>query len=150
MPDRRDGDDTSIIWDTATGRRVKGEDLPAVLLDGPISPDSRLRVEIDPSDRTLILLTLVGSGTPGYDPWAEDAEHRRVMAPKWHAKDAAAAEQAGIWFAAEFHLQRLIQLSPDDETLPPRLEHARAQQNAAQPADGPTTSPPSPPESSND
>ena len=62
----------------------------------------------------------------------------------------AAAEQAGNWFATVFHLTRLIELTPDDETLPPRLEHARQQLNVAQPADGPATVPPSPPGSSND
>jgi hypothetical protein len=51
------------------------------------------------------------------DPWAEDEARRRAWAPDWHAEDAAAAEKAGDWFAADFHLGRLLLLRPGDPAL---------------------------------
>jgi hypothetical protein len=45
----------------------------------------------------------------GYDPWAEDRERRMALAPAWHDEDAAAAEDAGDWFAAAFHRRLLAE-----------------------------------------
>ncbi len=53
----------------------------------------------------------------GLDPWTEDEARRRAMAPVWHADGAAAAEKAGDWFAAAFHLERLIRYRPEDPSL---------------------------------
>jgi hypothetical protein len=58
------------------------------------------------------VFTLRGhTGTvPGeYDPWAEDAERRRVQGPLWHAAEAKAAQESGNAFAAAFHRRRLAQ-----------------------------------------
>src|SRR5262249_1505588 len=35
------------------------------------------------------------------------------QAPKWHRNQALEAEDAGQWFAVEFHRRRLIELEPD-------------------------------------
>jgi WD40 repeat protein len=49
-----------------------------------------------------------GADLGGYDPWAEDFERRRALAPLWHAEEAAAAEKAGNSFAAWFHRRCLM------------------------------------------
>lgn len=43
----------------------------------------------------------------------------------WHRQLAAVAESQGEWFAAVFHLERLLATGPDDEQVRPRLAHAK-------------------------
>jgi WD40 repeat protein len=43
----------------------------------------------------------------------------------WHEFQARDSERQAQWFAAAFHLQRLLALRPDDLSLPQRLTHAK-------------------------
>jgi WD40 repeat protein/serine/threonine protein kinase len=61
-----------------------------------------------------------------YDPWTEDAARRQAWEPDWSERDAMECESAENWFAARFHLRRLSQLKPNDESVKSRLEHAKA------------------------
>jgi WD40 repeat protein len=45
----------------------------------------------------------------------------------WHDAEAGQCEQNRQWFAAIFHLERLLTLQPDNALLPPRLATARQQ-----------------------
>jgi hypothetical protein len=95
---------------------LKGEPLPADLLTGSTNPqDAVLRDGFEVERR-------VTQASP-YDPWEERAESRRSAAAYWHARDARAAEEAADWFAAVFHLDRLIRLTRDDRSL---LERRKA------------------------
>jgi WD40 repeat protein len=49
-----------------------------------------------------------------YDPWAEDEDRRRALAPSWHAEDARLAQEAGDRFGAHYHRDRLASLRPGD------------------------------------
>jgi hypothetical protein len=46
-------------------------------------------------------------------------QHRLALEEQaaWHKKEAADAEKAGKWFAAAFHLSRLIDETPADPSL---------------------------------
>jgi hypothetical protein len=45
----------------------------------------------------------------------------------WHQREAVESEQAGQWFATLFHLDRVLELKPDEPSLPQRRAHAREQ-----------------------
>ncbi|HJT77195.1 MAG TPA: protein kinase, partial [Gemmataceae bacterium] len=47
---------------------------------------------------------------------------------RWHLSQAADAEAAKDWFAAAFHLDRLLKMAPEDSDLRRRLDAARAHQ----------------------
>jgi WD40 repeat protein len=49
----------------------------------------------------------------------------------WHLREAAASERAGEWFAAVFHLDRLVRMQPGNEDLQGRLDQARARSDPA-------------------
>jgi len=48
----------------------------------------------------------------------------------WHESVARDCETEKQWFAAAFHMQRLLELRPGDAALSDRLEHARQQMHA--------------------
>jgi hypothetical protein len=50
----------------------------------------------------------------------------------WRQLEAAASEKAGQWFAARFHLDRLVELDPADPTLRERQARAQAKLSAKQ------------------
>jgi hypothetical protein len=65
-------------------------------------------------------------GIADIDLLGEMMHRHQVWAPTWHAEDAAAAEKAEDWFAAAFHLGRLLQFKPGDQAIQKR--HAQALQ----------------------
>jgi hypothetical protein len=64
-----------------------------------------------------IVVGLDGRPAGSYAPGAEDEARRKAWNFDWHAEDAAAAEGADDWFAADFHLGRLLRLRPADPAL---------------------------------
>jgi WD40 repeat protein len=99
-------DGTRKAWEASTGQLLVNEPVPQLLPASNVSPDGK--VVAVPQDEAVRLWQR--RPEPGdYDPWAEDLERRRVLAPSWHAEDAATAEHKGDSFAATFHRRRLAQ-----------------------------------------
>ncbi|HYG35307.1 MAG TPA: hypothetical protein VEC99_11010, partial [Clostridia bacterium] len=48
---------------------------------------------------------------------------------RWHAFQVDESEAQGDWFAAGFHLQRLLQMNPENISLAERLARARSRTN---------------------
>jgi hypothetical protein len=111
----RDQAGKPLVWSVPSGRLLVDENPPAPATEQAQSPNGLYEAVPEGNDVRLICR---------YDPWAEDDARRRAWMPTWHAVDANAAERAGDWFAADFHLGRLIALKPHDALL--RLRRARA------------------------
>src|SRR5262249_28096681 len=119
----RDKSGRTLVWDAVTGKLLPKEPAPATLSPDNRSPDGR-GVAV-PVDDVVRIYRRPPPG--GYDPWAEAEERRQILAPRWHAEDAAGAEQRGDWFAAVFHRRRLASIRPEDR--PNRALLARALAN---------------------
>ena len=50
---------------------------------------------------------------------------------RWHLQEASASERAKQWFAAVFHLDRLVKMQPDSGTLRSRRDRAQAELDRA-------------------
>jgi WD40 repeat protein len=114
-------DNTARVWDARTGQPLPGETPPRLLVAPNVSPDG-MRLAVP--DGELVRLWLRHPALGNYDPWGEDFDHRRALAPTWHAEDAEAAEMFGNPFAAAFHRRRLLPSRPSD--LPNRRRLADA------------------------
>src|SRR5262249_29546856 len=110
-----------LVWDPRAGTLLKDEAPPVVRVNSDISPDGAYRAVAVGTNVRLILLKKEAGG---YDPWAEDEERRRALAPAWHAEDARRAEEANDWFAAVFHRSRLCEIQPHDPGHWTKLEQA--------------------------
>jgi WD40 repeat protein/serine/threonine protein kinase len=99
----------TLVWDV-TGKRLPDADPPKDLAPGNVRPDGVAAALPNGNDVRLVLWN---PSPGGYDPWAEEDQRCRALAPAWHAEDAAAAEARGDWFAAVFHRRRLALLRPD-------------------------------------
>ena len=60
--------------------------------------------------------------------YPEDFTTPKSNVLRWHEFRAETAELQEDWFAAEFHLKRLIRLAPDDPAFPSRLAKIKEQQ----------------------
>jgi hypothetical protein len=108
------GDNKKITWDLTTGKPVDGPAEKTVAAS-PRSPDGRW---IAVAGGKLIHLHRLPDGSePGEEGWRWWID----PAPWWHTRLARAAEESGEWFAAAFHLSRLLLEKPDDGLL--RLRH---------------------------
>jgi WD40 repeat protein/serine/threonine protein kinase len=96
----------TLVWDAASGKPVPEGRPPRLLPTNNVSPDGHF-VAVPHGTGIRIYRRRPGPGS--YDPWAEDAERRRVQAPPWHAAQAEAARQRGDTFAAVFHQRRLAE-----------------------------------------
>jgi WD40 repeat protein len=97
---------TTLVWDAASGKLLPGEAPPQRLTADNVSPDG---TTVAVPDRDLIRLWRRRPPPDGFDPWAEDHERHRALAPAWHDQDATVAEKAGDRFAAAFHRRRLAE-----------------------------------------
>jgi Flp pilus assembly protein TadD/uncharacterized protein with WD repeat len=126
----RDNGGNQLVWDPRAGTLLKDEAPPVVQGDSAVSPDGAyLAVAVGADIRLIPLKKEAG----GYDPWAEDEERRRALAPGWHAEDAERAEKANDWFAAVFHRSRLCEIQPHDDSTWTKLEQACRKRGNLQP-----------------
>jgi WD40 repeat protein/tRNA A-37 threonylcarbamoyl transferase component Bud32 len=102
----RDASGATLVWDVASGQLLPDEPPPQRLTADNVSPDGAI---VAVPDGHLIRLWPRRPPPGGYNPWAEDLEQRKILAPAWHAEQAAAADKAGNAFAAAFHRRRLAQ-----------------------------------------
>jgi WD40 repeat protein len=90
----------TLVWEAASGKPLPGESPPQPRPANNVSPD-RDFVAVPYEADVRIFRRRPGPGQ--YDPWAEDAQRRRVQAPLWHAEQAEAARQRGDASAEQFH-----------------------------------------------
>jgi hypothetical protein len=112
-------DKTARVWDARTGQEalaLRGHG--GIVTSVCWSPDGTRLATASFDGTARVWDGRAGRLAPkGFDPWAEDEARRRAWAPDWHLADAAGAVVAGDWFAADFHLGRLLLLRPADPAL---------------------------------
>ena len=144
------------VWNARTGLAVTPPFTDAALIDGAgfCAGGQRLWVKTrqglvlwnlprDPgeTDELIAFADQLGVAIPSTLRWnhaaftpaqlstlcaAERAKARANLDP-WQREQAQQSEINKAWFAAQFHLERLLQRAPEDAALRERLEHARAQ-----------------------
>jgi hypothetical protein len=113
-----DDTDKVLAWDTTTGQPTSTENPPPKPARGPvISPDGRLKAEPD-GDTVAVTDSLKPAGSPW--PFPDAADRKR-----YHSEQAADAEAKKQWFAAAFHLGRLLLDDPDNANLKKRRDQAQ-------------------------
>jgi WD40 repeat protein/Flp pilus assembly protein TadD len=109
-------DNTVRLWDATLGQELL-----------VLEPEAGFALDVTFSPNGKRLASSQGDGTVRV--W--DVErHPDVMEKEWQAwprQQAAACEEAGQWFGAAFRLSRLIEASPNDETLYARRGDAYAE-----------------------
>lgn len=99
------------IWEMPSGREMETTRAPQLQ---QLRAESRDRRFVALADDQIVRLV----------DTQRSAEQRSVLQilsrdePGWHAKQAQQAEAVGDWFAAAFHVRRLIALRPKDGELP--------------------------------
>jgi WD40 repeat protein/serine/threonine protein kinase len=95
---------TTLVWETASGNLLADAEPPPPLPASNVSPDGDFVAVPHETDVRIYRCRPVPGG---YDPWAEDAECRRVQAPSWHATEMEAARKRSDDFAVAFHQRSL-------------------------------------------
>ena len=126
-------DETVRIWDAQTGENLLTlDELPAGYHSSlALSPDNRWVCCGTYSRLKLWDAPLISAeaNRNSYEPWAEDAAIRKHHVPIWHRREAERSEQEEDWFAARFHLSKLISDAPADQELSNRLKKAESAYN---------------------
>src|SRR5439155_89442 len=109
----------ALAWSAADGKTVDSRDPSPMPPPGPAhSPDG---FWVAKPDGTSLAFTDRRLADPKANHWPlPDAAERKV----YHGEQAALAEKEGRWFAAAFHLGRLLLDSPGDAGLKRRHEQA--------------------------
>jgi WD40 repeat protein/tRNA A-37 threonylcarbamoyl transferase component Bud32 len=105
------GDRPVKLWDARSGTEVltlRGHNAAVTAVS--FSPDGTRQASAATDGTVKLWDARNGPPSTNYDPWAEDFDRWRALAPAWHAEDAAAAEKVGNSFAAAFHRRQLAQL----------------------------------------
>ena len=66
-----------------------------------------------------------GTGAANCQLRTDDFTAFREEGAAWHGLEAARSEHEGQWFAAAFHIGKLLALRPGDNSLTERLSRAR-------------------------
>jgi len=105
-----DSDGGQLLWELSSGKLLPGAQIHGAIR-GPRSPDRRHLARVHGS---VIWLHRLAEDTA-----EERARQRRWVEPDfaWHAVQARQAQVAGQWFAAAFHLGRLLPSRPWDAGL---------------------------------
>jgi WD40 repeat protein len=112
-----------LAWDATNGQQVVPctDVLPPDAGREAVSPDRALQIWA--VGDTVIVRRTSATGPPSELAFAARLNDIRARL-LWHRREAADSEQAGQWFAAAFHLRRLIDTKPADvEQLRERLRH---------------------------
>jgi WD40 repeat protein len=108
-----------IAWTVHDGQRDKSANpLPQPSATRPHSPDGSLRAEARGDTVVLIDLALEKQDR------AERVALEPVRRVNWHTDQAEQAESNADWFAAAFHLGRLLKDRPNDADLKCRRDQA--------------------------
>jgi WD40 repeat protein/serine/threonine protein kinase len=103
-------DGTAFVWDAATSKRL-------LVLQGHMGQIAGVGFKADGAS----IVTASVDGTARLWRAREsppDDDQRRIKQHRmWREQQAADAEQAGQWFAAAFHLSRLIDADPKNSSL---------------------------------
>ncbi len=122
----RDADGHVVAWTVADGRSADSADPPSWWsTPAAASPDGALRAVARGASIALL------DGRALERDRADRAELEPVTRWVYHARQAAAAEQDQEWFAAAFHLGRLLGDQPDDADLIRRRDAALKNLDAA-------------------
>jgi tetratricopeptide (TPR) repeat protein len=118
------GNDMTVrLWDVASGNELATlKDHIGRVKSVVFSPDGG-RLAVAGGDGMVRVYI-------SHDSDADANQRRRV----WREQEAAAAERRGSWFAAAFHLTRLLERTPGDAGLFARRGRAYAEQAHWQPA----------------
>jgi eukaryotic-like serine/threonine-protein kinase len=121
----RDIEGATKIWDLESSAEIRlSEDKLKTyksLSGSDISADKAWSVKADGSDLILINNKLLEERI---------ARDRELLAkwsqpdPKWHSQNAEESEVGEQWFAAAFHLRKLIEIEPSNEAAKKRLQVA--------------------------
>src|SRR5262249_54875943 len=119
----RDEAGVALGWDLPTERPLSAPRAPEVAPGAAAaSPDGR-RLAFAGRDGSVLVF---GRTVPD----AEELSARAAFArpdPAWHAAEAARYERERRWFAAAFHLDRLLAVRPHDAAALVRRGRARAE-----------------------
>jgi WD40 repeat protein/tetratricopeptide (TPR) repeat protein len=99
------------VWRLPAGKPLGGIAPPAASGRYLVSPDGRFEARLRGNTIHVVARSRFSAG---YDYWEEEQARRQPGALAWHMQRAAAAEQRGDWFAAVFHRERAVLLSPWD------------------------------------
>ena len=110
-----DSQNNLLAWSTADGKPIDPADAPPAPPPGPaLSHDGFLHAT--PQGNTVTVTDK--RPPPNYNAWPlPDAAERK----RHHANQAAQAEQNKQWFAAEFHLRRVLVDDPENAAVKQRL-----------------------------
>jgi WD40 repeat protein len=121
------GDGTVRVWDAATGQetlalRAHASDVWGVAF----SPDGR-RLASAGKDGTVRVWDATAETSESPTLRRNLADQRWTVWQRWEAEDCV---RRGQWFAAVWHLERLVERAPDDSVLRLSLTTARARLQA--------------------
>lgn len=98
-----------LAWSSADGKPLAPHDPPAPPPPGSAhSPDGRFSAK--PDGLRVVIVDLLRPA-PAVDFWPLPDRSERL---RYHGEQAALAEKEKHWFAAAFHLRRLLQDQPDE------------------------------------
>jgi hypothetical protein len=123
----RDASDRAIVWDASSGERLPGE-KPFQGVDGPRSPDGSRLALVEGS-----VVRVYDLGGPFQAARSARLTRMAQLDPEWHREQAQQSLQSENWFAATFHLERLLQRYPWDANL--HLQRSLALQNLGRTAE---------------